>query len=190
MAIGSPTVLIGLDLPKWPDILCYLQSMVPGNSFSRWRSGAEEGTQRHNLGNAEETRGNTISSPVAAVGVDIEMANSGHEAVLRNPETQAESISSSYTFLRTPKKLGEKLLPNDVDPPEGWGMYFEEGLKVSRLFMFILFLYLSGTLVFAIVWYRAFGMAGPQSGFGAFGVSSWMVGLMSIITTVCFKWAE
>ena len=131
-----------------------------GKSSGRWRSRAEEGTQKHNLGNAEGTCGNTISSPIAAVGADIAMAKSGHEVVLRNPEIQAENISCSYILLRTPKKLGEKLLPNDVDPPEGWGMYFEEGLKVSRLFMFILFLYLSGTLVFAIVWCRAFGMAG------------------------------
>lgn len=166
------------------NILCYLKSMVPGNSFNRWRSRAEEGTQRHILRNAEETRGNTVSAPAAAVGADIEMANFGLEVVPRNLEIQTENRSSSYVLLRTPKKLGEKLLPNDVNPPEGWGMYFEEGLRMSRLFMFILFLYLSGTLVFGIVWYREFGMAGPQSGFGAFGVSSWMVGLMSIITMV------
>lgn len=118
------------------------------------------------------------------------MGNFGLEVVPMNIEIQSEDRSSSYVLLRTPKQLGEKLLPNDVNLPERWGMYFEEGLRMSRLFMFVLFLYLLATLVFGIAWYRKFGMAGPQSGLGAFGVSSWMVGLMSIITVVWFKWAE
>ena len=164
--------------------------MLPGNNSDRWYGRAEEGTQRHTLGNAEETSGNTGSAPVAAVEDNIGMTNFGRGTVLRDVETQTENRPSSYVFLRTPKKLGEKLLPNDVNPPEGWGMYFEEGLRVSRLYMFILLLYLLGTLVFGIIWYREFGMAGPQSGFGAFGISGWMVGLISFITMVMFKWAE
>ena len=158
--------------------LSFFKIMMPGRDYGGWRGRPEEATQRQTLGSPEVTRGNTDIAPATA---DIEMANSIREA---------EDKSSSYVFLRTPKKLGEKLLPNDVDPPQGWGLYFEEGLRISRLFMFILLLYLGGSLVFGIVWYREFGMVGPQSGLGAFGVSSWMVGLVSIITMVWLKWAD
>ena len=171
-------------------ILCYFRFMIPRRIFNGWGGGAERSAQGQTSGNEEGIHGNTGLVPTATLGADIEMSNSGDQAVLEDLETQAEDRSCSYIFLRTPKKLGEKLLSDDVNPPEGWGMHIEEGLKVGRLFMLILLLYLSGTLVFGIFWYREFGMAGPQSGFGAFGVSSWMVSLISIITTVWFKWSD
>ena len=172
------------------NLLDYLKIMALGRHCGGRRGSPEGTTQRQSLGDPEATRGNINIAAATAVGADIEMANSNHEVVPKDLEYQAEHKSSSYVFLRTPKKLGGELLPSDVDPPEGWGMYFEEGLRMSRLFTFILFLYLSGSLVFGIVWYREFGMVGPQSGLGAFTVSSWMVGLMSIITTVWLKWAD
>ena len=164
--------------------------MIPCKYSTGWRDRTGGSAQKPGIGNLEEPRGNTALARDGAIQADIEIADSSHNRVPENPEVQREDKSSSYIFLRTPQKLGEKLMPNEENPPEGFGMYFEESLKVGRLFMFVLFLYLSGTLVFGVVWYREFGMAGPQSGLGAFGVSSWMVSLISIITTVWLKWAD
>lgn len=72
--------------------------MLPGNTSNAWRGRASKGTQRHTLRNSEETRGNSLSAPAAAVGADVEMANYRDEAVVRDSEIQAENRSSGYVF--------------------------------------------------------------------------------------------
>ena len=96
----------------------------------------------------------------------------------------------NYVFLRTPKKVGEQLLPDDENPPEGWGFYFEEGFRVHHFFILVLFIYCLASLAFGLYWSVKFGAVGPQSGAEAFAVSSWMIALVSLITTVWFKWAD
>lgn len=57
-------------------------------------------------------------------------------------------------FLRTPKQIGKKLLPNDIDPPERRGMYFKEGLRINRLFILIsrVVLYLESSGIASLGW--------------------------------------
>ena len=101
-----------------------------------------------------------------------------------------EGPRSSYVFLRTPKMLGEQLLPDDADPPEAWGLYFEEGFRVHHFLVLLLFIYVLASLAFAVYWCVEFGFVGPKTGSGAFGVSSWLIALVSLLTTVWFKWAD
>ena len=105
-------------------------------------------------------------------------------------EQENQGPRSSYVFLRTPRKLGEQLQPDDADPPEAWGLYFEEGFRVHHFFILILFIYILASLAFAIYWCAKFGFVGPKTGSEAFGVASWMVTLVSLVTTVWFKWAD
>ena len=115
--------------------------------------------------------------------------NSGAEIDTERP-SRATNFRSAYVFLRTPKKLGDKLHPDDVDPPEGWGIYLEEGFRVHHLLIVMLFVYVLSSLAFGIFWYRKYGMMSPQSGLEAFGVSSWMISLMTMLMTVWFKWTD
>ncbi|KAL8790249.1 MAG: hypothetical protein Q9195_006472 [Heterodermia aff. obscurata] len=105
-------------------------------------------------------------------------------------EQENQGPRSSYVFLRTPRKLGEQLQPDDEDPPEAWGLYFEEGFRVHHFFILLLFIYILASLAFAIYWCANFGFTGPKTGSGAFAVSSWMIALFSLVTTVWFKWAD
>ncbi|KAL8708280.1 MAG: hypothetical protein Q9225_007629 [Loekoesia sp. 1 TL-2023] len=97
---------------------------------------------------------------------------------------------SSYVLLRSPKKRGEQLIANDEDPPEAWGLYFEEGFGVHHFLFILLMLYIMASLGFAIYWCERYGFVGPHSGVGAFGVVNWMIGLISLVVTVWFKWAD
>lgn len=119
-------------------------------------------------------------------------ATSRPESLTGNVATapDQEVDRSSYVFLRTPKKVGEQLIAEDENPPEAWGLYIEEGFRVHHLFLVILFVYTLASLAFAIYWCAKYGLVGPRTGSGAFGVSSWMIGLISLIATVWFKWAE
>ncbi|KAL9002545.1 MAG: hypothetical protein Q9188_004524 [Gyalolechia gomerana] len=97
---------------------------------------------------------------------------------------------SSYVLLRIPKKLGEQLTASDEDPPEAWGLYFEEGFGVHHFLLIILMMYAMASLGFAIYWCERYGLVGPNSGSGAFAVASWMVSFITLIVTVWFKWAD
>jgi hypothetical protein len=103
---------------------------------------------------------------------------------------QTENFPSSYVFLRTPKKLGDKLQPDGEEPPEGWGIYLEESFRVHHLLVLVLLVYGMASLAFGAYWYRKYGMVGPQSGLGSFVVSSWMISLATLFWSVWFKWAD
>ena len=96
-------------------------------------------------------------------------------------------LAPCWVFNATPKKVGEPLWTNhltDTIPPEGWGLYIEEGFRISWFFIAALGIYVIGSLAFAIVWLAKYKVDGAQAGFSAFGVSSWLVTLLSIIVTV------
>ncbi|KAL8652369.1 MAG: hypothetical protein Q9226_004299 [Calogaya cf. arnoldii] len=97
---------------------------------------------------------------------------------------------SRYIFLRTPKKLGEQLIPDDRATPEAWGLYFEEGLLLHHVWLIILCIYIMATAAFGAYWCAEYGLVGPGSGAAAFAIASWMIGLFSLVMTVMFKWAE
>lgn len=107
-----------------------------------------------------------------------------------SPPTIQQDFRSSYVFLRTPKKLGEQLLPDDENPPEAWGLYFEEGFRIHHSFIVILFFYCLASLAFGVYCSVEYGLVGAHSGAEAFAVSAWMIGLVSLVTTVWFKWAD
>ena len=110
---------------------------------------------------------------------------------LHSPSSsKQQDFRSSYVFLRTPKKLGEQLLPDDEDPPEAWGLYFEEGFRIHHFFIVVLFFYVLASLAFGLYWCIRYGLVGPHSGVEAFGISSWMITLVGLVTTVWFKWAD
>ena len=107
-----------------------------------------------------------------------------------SPPCMKQDFRSSYVFLRTPKKRGEQLLPDDENPPEAWGLYFEEGFRIHHAFIVMLFFYCLASLAFGVYWCVEYGLVGPQSGAEAFSISAWMIGLVSLVTTVWFKWAD
>ncbi|KAI4113850.1 MAG: hypothetical protein LQ338_008100 [Usnochroma carphineum] len=123
---------------------------------------------------------------------DMELGHMHSSGSGSNAPSTQETLGprSSYVFLRTPRKLGEQLEANDEDPPVAWGLYFEEGFRVHHFFFIVLLLYIMASLGFAIYWCERYGLVGPHSGSGAFGVASWMIGLVSLVVTVWFKWAE
>ena len=107
-----------------------------------------------------------------------------------SPPCIKQDFRSSYVFLRTPKKSGKQLLTDDENPPEAWGLYFEEGFRIHHAFIVILFFYCLASLAFGVYWCVEYGLVGPQSGAEAFAVSAWMIGFVSLVTTVWFKWAD
>ncbi len=115
---------------------------------------------------------------------DQEQLGTTHYNSPADVELQAtESRRDFYVFLHTPKKLGEQLTPDDRDPPQGWGIYFEEGFYIPPFFVLVLCVCVLGILTFGIFWYHKFGLA-------AFGVLGWVVGILSLFITVLFRWVE
>lgn len=57
----------------------------------------------------------------------------------------------------------------------------------TPLSFIITFIYIMATASFGAYWCSKYGLVGPSSGAAAFGVSSWMIGLISLVTTVMFK---
>lgn len=112
------------------------------------------------------------------------------DSLNKPPSEHEQDPRSSYVLLRTPKKLGEQLLPDDEDPPEAWGLYFEEGFRVHHFLIVLLFLYILASLAFSVYWCVEYGLVGPDSGASAFGVASWMIAAVSLVVTVWFKWAD
>ncbi|KAL8835312.1 MAG: hypothetical protein Q9170_003367 [Blastenia crenularia] len=116
---------------------------------------------------------------------DMSLTSRNNRAVNRRDSLGPRS---SYVLLRIPKKLGEQLTASDEDPPEAWGLYFEEGFGVHHFLLIVLLVYAAASIGFAIYWCEMYG--GPNTGSGAFAVASWMVSFMSLVITVWFKWAD
>lgn len=118
-----------------------------------------------------------------------ESAQADQEA--HNSESDEEDFQDApnhkVVFASTPKKLGRKLtIPRQFSQfPSGWGLYLEEGFKLSWLFMAILFIYLFASLAFGIAW-AVVHESGPEGGLDPFGVSSWMVALLALSVTTWF----
>jgi len=99
--------------------------------------------------------------------------------------------SSTYVFVKIPKKIGDRLEPNyGNEAPEGWGIYFEEGFKVHRLLFVVLIFYFFASLS-VIAWIiDRFGITTPTTYMGLFSVLAWLISFSSLFLTVWFKWAE
>ncbi|KAL8764835.1 MAG: hypothetical protein Q9194_006816 [Teloschistes cf. exilis] len=135
----------------------------------------------------------TVNNEQVDLQRDVEMTSTNGTGITSdNTPTGSHQCGdqSSYVYLRTPKKLGDKLIPDDEDPPEAWGLYFEEGFAVHHFLVIILFIYILATKAFGAYWCTKHGLVGPRTGAGAFGISSWIIGLISLIVTVWFKWAD
>ena len=109
-----------------------------------------------------------------------------------DPERQNERRDSigpsrAAVLTTTPKQLGSGLTVPCAgnEFPKLWGLYCEEGFRVSWIFFAILLVYLSASLAFAVAWYVEHG-TGPQAGLGSFGVASWMVSLLALSITAWF----
>ncbi|KAI4137171.1 MAG: hypothetical protein L6R39_007436, partial [Caloplaca ligustica] len=134
----------------------------------------------------------TSSSIEAHRDIELGSTNGPDSQCSRNATNSQESRGSRscYVLLRTPKKIGERLEADDDDPPEAWGLYFEEGFGIHHFWLIVLFLYIMATMGFAIYWCERYGFVGPHSGVAAFEVASWMIALVSLLLTVWLKWAD
>jgi hypothetical protein len=139
---------------------------------------------------------NQGSSPSQARDIFFRWARSRNSESTVDPEVQSAETEESDTsrrpgptaiFTATPKKLGPKItVPRHAtEYPQCWGLYCEEGFRISWIFFAILFVYLFASLAFAVAWYVEH-KAGPQAGLGSFGVASWMVGLLALGITTWF----
>ena len=112
----------------------------------------------------------------------------------RNPELPIPPRRSMYIFNKILKKAGDMLEPNygddSDDAPEGWGLLFEEGFRIHRLLIALLFLYFFVSLAVIIWVLRTFGVVGPTTWTGMFGILAWFTSFFSLFLTVWFKWAE
>jgi hypothetical protein len=106
-------------------------------------------------------------------------------------ELQEQPRRSAYIFVKIPKKKGDQLVPNYGDQaPQGWGIMLEEGFKVHRLLIVVLFFYFVNSVA-AMIWVsRKYGMGFPNTLSGLMGVLSWFISFFSLLLTVWFKWAE
>jgi hypothetical protein len=76
-----------------------------------------------------------IIPPNADSGLPEYEAIAGPDFTDEEPADTPRSIieKSKWVYLSTPKKAGERLVQHPINPPEGWGLKFEEGLIIPRL---------------------------------------------------------
>ncbi|KAF2621164.1 hypothetical protein BU25DRAFT_463894 [Macroventuria anomochaeta] len=88
---------------------------------------------------------------------------------------------SRWIVNQIPKRKWGELFGNMNQPAEGWGIYYEEGWDPARIAI-VVFVLLSGSLLFSILWTTL-----KDDIQGAFGVGAWMVGiggaLLAVIVT-------
>jgi hypothetical protein len=105
-------------------------------------------------------------------------------------ELQEQPRRSAYVFVKIPKKMGDQLDPDYGDQkPQGWGIMLEEGFKIHRLLVVILFFYLITSMAVIIWIFRKYGVTGPTTEAALFWVLAWFTSF-SLLLTVWFKWAE
>jgi hypothetical protein len=108
-----------------------------------------------------------------------------------DPDLPIPPRRSAYVFVKIPKKVGDMLEPNYGDnAPEGWGILFEEGFRIHRLLIALLFLYFAASMIVIIWIIHTFGGIVPTTWTGMFGVLGWFTSFFSLLFTVWFKWAE
>ncbi|KAI4167199.1 MAG: hypothetical protein LQ343_007411 [Gyalolechia ehrenbergii] len=132
------------------------------------------------LGNDPDAPGNASRHDTELAGMNSSTSN-GNRAL---DGRDSSGPRSSYVLLRIPKKLGEQLTATDEDPPEAWGLYFEEGFGVHHFLLIILMMYAMASLGFAIYWCERYGLVGPNSGSGAFAVASWMCVIAAMMSDI------
>lgn len=122
-------------------------------------------------------------------GNDVQNIDNGEDR--DNDETVPPILAPGRAAVleTTPKKLGDKLAASIPISPPGWGLYFEEGFRISWALLGFLAVYLFASLTFGVAWYVEHGSS-PVAGLGSFGVSSWMVGLFSLILTIWFAMTQ
>jgi hypothetical protein len=76
-----------------------------------------------------------IVSPNADSGLPNYEAIDGPDFTDEELADTSRSIveKSKWVYLSTPKKAGERLVQHPSNPPEGWGLKFEEDLVIPRL---------------------------------------------------------
>jgi hypothetical protein len=80
------------------------------------------------------------------------------------------SDTQSFVFEQLPKLIDVKLEPKIDSPTEGWGLFFQEEWDPSRFWNKVLTVFLSGSLLFGVLWSVL-----EHDIQGAFGVSAYMV---------------
>jgi len=107
---------------------------------------------------------------------------------VQNEEHHRKGVPTKAAILKAaPKRLGRGI-PTQYSGSElldCWGIYCEEGFRLSWLFFALMAMYLFATLAFSTVWYVEH-RTGPLAGFGSFGVAGWMVGMLGLIITTWF----
>jgi len=125
---------------------------------------------------------------------------SGIFSNVRSPQPQAEDperqserqniVGPSRTAVLTAIPTRLSFVPQARhELPKLWGLYREEGFRISWVFFAIVVVYIFSSLAFAVAWYGEHG-TGPQAGLGSFGVASWMVGLLGLGISTWFAVAK
>jgi hypothetical protein len=106
-------------------------------------------------------------------------------------ESHKRHSRSAYVFVKIPKKVGDQLEETYGDTkPAGWGIMFEEGFKVHRLLVVILFFYFVTSMA-TIIWiFKKYGITGPTTEASLSQVLGWFSSFFGLLLTVWFKWAE
>jgi hypothetical protein len=100
---------------------------------------------------------------------------------------------SRFIFRNTPKKLNGELQPcydDDADPPEGWGLRFEEGFSIPPILFVALLLYVCVGFGFGLGFLIKYWRKEAQAGFSAFSLSSYGVSVFTLAVTVMVKYSE
>ncbi|CZR51433.1 uncharacterized protein PAC_01309 [Phialocephala subalpina] len=56
------------------------------------------------------------------------------------------ATSPAFMYTKTPKRLIKRLVANEMDPPYGWGLYFEEGFRMPLAIQYSLSVLLTGLI--------------------------------------------
>lgn len=99
---------------------------------------------------------------------------------------ESDYLLQHFIFSATPKKAGAQLWKCKLSeplPPDGWGLFIEEGPHVSWYFIAALVIYILASLTFAAVWAAKYDTA---ESLNPFDIATWMLGLLTLVVSCWF----
>lgn len=94
------------------------------------------------------------------------------------------ATSPAFMYAKTPKRLIERLVANEMDPPYGWGLYFEEGFRMPLAIQYSLSVLLTG-LIGGLMIYCISRI--KHEGFAVFSTWSGTISAASLIFAIITK---
>ena len=94
------------------------------------------------------------------------------------------TTSPAFMYAKTPKRLIERLVASEMDPPYGWGLYFEEGFRMPLAIQYSLSALLTG-LIGGLMIYCISRV--KHEGFGVFSTWGGTISAASLIFAIITK---